>query len=102
MKKPTTAIAFIIALIASIIALTVLALGGFLAIRMFEPPELTWRFKVLAAKVRGDIPQIPLGSLIVWLTPRGPFNLMPLADNPNPHAAIHNRLTTPKNVKQGE
>ncbi|HEU5296762.1 MAG TPA: PQQ-binding-like beta-propeller repeat protein, partial [Burkholderiaceae bacterium] len=56
-------------------------------------PELRWRIQVLAAKLTGDLSEVPLANLLGWLTPGSPVYLMPLADNMNPHAAIKNGFT---------
>jgi alcohol dehydrogenase (cytochrome c) len=78
-----------------------IALAAIVAARFLGPPELVWRMQVISAKLRGDLYQIPLGNLIVWLAPGSPTYLEALAANPNPHAAIRNRLTDPDSVRQG-
>jgi alcohol dehydrogenase (cytochrome c) len=55
----------------------------------------------VAAKIRGDLGQIPLRNLLAWLAPGSPVYLAPLAENPNPHAAIRNGLTTREDEASG-
>jgi alcohol dehydrogenase (cytochrome c) len=85
-------------------ALAALVLGGagLLAVRFFAPPDLQWRLQVVAAKLRGRLPEIPLRNLIAWLAPRSPVYLAALAENPNPNAAIENGLTSAEDIAQGE
>jgi len=84
------------------VSLPMLAIVGLVAGRFLGPREFAWRLDVLAVKVRGDIPQIPLRNLIQWLVPGSAVYLAPLAGNPNPHAAIRNQLHGTENVKQGQ
>src|SRR5438105_5033708 len=81
--------------------LLMLVISGFTMAHVLVSPELQWRLHVVAAKIRGEISEIPLHNLIVWLRPGSPLYLASLAQNPNPHAAIHNRLVRPEDVKQG-
>jgi alcohol dehydrogenase (cytochrome c) len=67
----------------------------------FLSPDIAWRLDVLAAKLRGELPTIPLRQLVGWLRPGSPVYLAELAANPNPHASIRNLLTQPEDVERG-
>jgi alcohol dehydrogenase (cytochrome c) len=56
----------------------------------FLPEGLAWRQRVLAHKVRGELPEIPLSNLLRWLAPRSPVYLGGLAERPNVHAEVAN------------
>jgi|GEM_PF-53512 len=83
-----------------LVALLVIAASGTLAAR-FASYEVAWRVDVLAAKLLGKLPSIPLRNLVVWLAPRSPVYLARLAENPNPHAAIGNPLDGSEDIKLG-
>jgi hypothetical protein len=61
--------------LASSLGLIALAGVAFVAVRFFAPPELQWRVRVVEAKVRGDLGEIPLRDLIAWLAPGSPVYL---------------------------
>ena len=81
--------------------LLLLAIFVFTMAQVLASPELQWRLHLVAVKIRGEVSEIPLHNLIVWLRPSSPLYLGRLAENPNPHAAIHNRLVGPEDVRQG-
>jgi len=85
-------------------SLGLIALAGvvFVATRFLGPAGLQWRLRVVEAKARGDLQEIPLRKLIAWLGPRSPVHLAALAENPNVHASIKNLLTTPPDAAQGK
>jgi alcohol dehydrogenase (cytochrome c) len=85
-------------------SLGLIALAGvaFLAARFVAPFELQWRLRVLEAKVRGDLGEIPLRNLIGWLAPVSPVYLAGLAESPNVHASIVNLLTASDDAEQGK
>lgn len=64
-------------------------------------PEIAWRLNVIAAKVRGDLPQIPMRNLLGWLAPGSPVYLAALADSPNPGMVIQNGFSGTEAVDQG-
>jgi len=78
-----------------------LVIAGFTIGDVLDSPELQWRLRVLAAKVRGELSEIPLHNLIVWLRPGSAVFLEQLAENPNPNAAIHNRLIGAEDIEPG-
>src|SRR5512136_1487668 len=86
------------------LSLGLIALAGvaFVAERFFAPFELQWRLRLVEAKVRGDLGEIPLRNLIVWLVPHSPVYLANLATNPNVHVSVRNMLTTREDVAQGK
>ncbi|MGC2518231.1 MAG: PQQ-dependent dehydrogenase, methanol/ethanol family [Burkholderiales bacterium] len=86
------------------LSLGLVALAGvaFVAARFVAPPELQWRLRVVEAKVRGDLGQIPLRNLIAWLAPGSPVYLAAVAENPNLHLSIKNGLTKSDDAAQGK
>ncbi|HTG04545.1 MAG TPA: PQQ-dependent dehydrogenase, methanol/ethanol family [Bradyrhizobium sp.] len=95
MKRPRLALGLSLGLIA-------LAGVAFVALLFVGPPELQWRLQVVEAKVRGDLKEIPLHNLIVWLAPHSPVYLAEVAKNPNPHLSIKNILITSEDAAQGK
>jgi len=85
-------------------SLGLIALGGvaFAAARFFAPPEIQWRLRVVEAKIRGDLREIPLRSLIAWLAPGSPVYLAAVAENPNLHISVKNILRKPDDAAQGK
>jgi len=86
------------------LSLGLIALAGvaFVAARIVAPPELQWRLRVVEAKVRGDLGEIPLRNLIAWLAPGSPVYLAEVAENPNLHLSIKNLLTRSEDAAQGK
>src|SRR6266540_5946086 len=84
------------------LGLIVLAGVAYVAARSVAPPELQWRLRVVEAKVRGDLGEIPLRSLIAWLAPGSPVYLAAVAENPNLHVSIRNGLTKSDDAAQGK
>jgi alcohol dehydrogenase (cytochrome c) len=82
----------------------IIALPGvaFVALRFVAPAEVQWRVRVVEAKVRGDLEEIPLRNLITWLAPGSPVYLEAVAENPNLHVSIRNRLTKSDDAAQGK
>lgn len=85
----------------SLISVPLLAILAFAAARLFAPPEIAWRSEVLVAKLRGQLPGIPIRDLVRWLLPGSPVYVANLAETPNPHAAIRNLRTGDDDSKQG-
>ena len=83
------------------VILVMLVISGFTMAHVSVSPELQWRLHLVAAKIRGEVSEIPLHNLIVWLRPGSPFYLAALAQIPTPHAAIHTRLVGREDVRQG-
>lgn len=88
--------------LASGLGLILLAVVAYAAARSFAPSELRWRLRVVEAKVRGDLKEIPLRNLIAWLAPGSPVYLADIAENPNLHVSIKNLLTTAEDSAQGK
>jgi alcohol dehydrogenase (cytochrome c) len=85
------------------LGLIALAAGvAYMAARFLAPPELRWRVRVVEAKARGDLGEIPLRNLIAWLAPHSPVYLGEVADNPNLHVSIRNGLTKFSDAAQGK
>ena len=86
------------------LSLGLIALAGvaFVAARFVSPPELQWRLRIVEAKIRGNLEEIPLRNLIPWLAPGSPVYLAAVAENPNLHAAIRNLLTKSDDAAQGK
>jgi alcohol dehydrogenase (cytochrome c) len=88
--------------IASILGSVVVAIALAAVALMLLPPELQWRAKVMKAKLTGELPELPLADVVRWLAPGSAVYLMPLVDNPNPHAAIKNGFTGSAAVSRGK
>src|SRR5882724_9438326 len=76
--------------------------AAFVAALFVAPPEVQWRLRVVQAKVRGNLGEIPLRNLIAWLAPGSPVYLEGVAENPNLHVSIRNGLTKPDDAAQGK
>ena len=87
---------------AILLTLCLLAVASFVATRALIPPEVAWRFKVLGAKVRGDLKEVPLINLLAWMVPKSPVYLAGLAQSANPHAVIRNAFIGADDIKQGQ
>lgn len=87
-------------LLTLVAALVVLAVAGSELVRRASP-EIAWRHAVLREKLQGELPAIPFMDLARWIRPGSAVYLAALADNPNPHAAIHNAMTQAENVEHG-
>jgi alcohol dehydrogenase (cytochrome c) len=88
--------------LASSVGLILLFGAAFVAALFVAPPEVQWRLRVVQAKVRGDLGEIPLHNLIAWLAPGSPVYLEGVAENPNLHVSIRNGLTKPDDAAQGK
>ena len=80
----------------------VLAVGAYVAVDLYAPPELQWRLRVVSAKARGDLSEIPLRNLIGWLAPHSPVYLGGVAENPNLHLSVKNVLISREDAAQGK
>jgi alcohol dehydrogenase (cytochrome c) len=76
--------------------------GSSLVIAALSIPDLNWRMRVVAAKLTGRLPEIPIANLVAWLAPESPIYLERLAENPNAHSAISNMFTGAESVAQGK
>src|SRR5712671_4957040 len=76
--------------------------AAFVAALFVAPPGVQWRLRVVQAKVRGNLGEIPLRNLIAWLAPGSPVYLEGVAENPNLHVSIRNGLTKPDDAAQGK
>lgn len=56
-------------------------------------PAVAWRLKLVALKLSGRIPEIPLTTLVKWMPPGSPVNLYHLAEVPNANVSITNTFT---------
>jgi alcohol dehydrogenase (cytochrome c) len=79
-----------------------LAAVAFTVARFFAPPEWQWRVRVVEAKVRGDLPEIPLLNLITWLVPSSPTYLAGVAANTNLHLSVKNVLVSREDIAHGK
>ena len=66
--------------------------GG--AFAVMNSDGLSWRARVIGAKIAGELPEIPVPEFVRWLVPGSSVWLRPLAEYPNVHAAIQNRVVT--------
>ena len=69
------------------------------AITLF--PNLRWRAEVVLLYLTGQIPDIELRHLLVYLTPGSGQWLRPLIETRSPYAVIRNVKTTPADVQAG-
>jgi alcohol dehydrogenase (cytochrome c) len=88
--------------LASSLGLILLFGAAFVAALFVAPPEVQWRLRVVQAKVRGNLGEIPLRNLIAWLAPGSPVYLEGVAENPNLHVSIRNGLTKPDDAAKGK
>ncbi|HKQ25255.1 MAG TPA: PQQ-dependent dehydrogenase, methanol/ethanol family [Burkholderiales bacterium] len=86
----------------SSLGLIALAVVAFVAARFIAPSELQWRLRVVEAKVRGDLGEIPLRNLIAWLAPGSPVYLASVAEQPNLLVSIKNGLTKSDDIARGK
>ena len=77
------------------------AAGGAGALAVKVSDGVAWRARVVLAKLSGDLPEIPLSSLVKWLRPNSPVYVGGLADRPNPHSAIQNLFVDKESVEHG-
>src|SRR5271170_1882566 len=63
--------------------------------------DVSWRFKVVEAKLSGKIPEISFMSLLKWLKPGSPVYLGAMADIPNANVSITNTHDDPKSAEAG-
>ncbi|HUL64253.1 MAG TPA: PQQ-dependent dehydrogenase, methanol/ethanol family [Burkholderiaceae bacterium] len=91
----------LLTVLAALVLLGVIGAGA-IEIARRGRPEIAWRIDVLEAKVRGDLPALPWRNLLVWLKPGSSVYLAALADDPNPHASIHNGLMQAEHVRHGQ
>lgn len=84
-------------MLAGIVIVTATAL----AIAVNTSDEVAWRARVVRAKLLGALPEIPFPALIRWLVPGSPVYLAPLAEFPNVHAGISNRLIDDESAEEG-
>ncbi len=71
-----------------VIGIAFVAVG--LAIVVARSDALSWRARVVHAKLSGHLPEVPLRELVRWLAPNSPVYLEPLAESPNVHAGVQN------------
>lgn len=69
-----------------LVGIAVAAIG--FAIVVIRSDALSWRARVVHAKLLGSLPEIPYRELITWLAPNSPVHLEPLASGANVHAGI--------------
>ena len=62
---------------------------------------LSWRARVIGAKVAGELPEIPVPEFVRWLVPGSSVWLQPLAEYPNVHAAIQNPVVDTGSIANG-
>jgi alcohol dehydrogenase (cytochrome c) len=68
----------------------------------FASPHIAWRVRLVAVKLSGRIPEIPLTNMIRWMRPGSPVNLNHLAYAPNVNASIANLLTDGESAAEGQ
>jgi alcohol dehydrogenase (cytochrome c) len=68
----------------------IVCLVGGMIIAGFALKPVRWRDAVLISKLKGEIPEIPLRQLILWLRPASPVELWRLAKDPSVYNSIKN------------
>lgn len=84
----------------ALVLFTCVAIAG-VAFAMINSDGLSWRARVIGAKVAGELPEIPVREFVAWLVPGSSVWLQPLAENPNVHAGIQNLVFDPGSVEKG-
>ncbi len=79
----------------------VAAAGVALTIAIKASEAFAWRFRVVQAKLTGELPELPLLDLGRWLAPNSPVYLEPLAEIANVHSGIRNPLSDTASVERG-
>src|SRR2546422_9437475 len=74
---------------------------GALAGAMMISEHVRWRAQVVLLYVTGQIPDIGLKPLLVYMMPSSDQYLRPLVETHNPYAVIHNVKTTPADIQAG-
>ena len=74
---------------------------GAVAGAMMISEHVRWRAQVVLLYVTGQIPDIGLKPLLVYMMPGSDQYLRPLVETHNPYAVIHNVKTTPADIQAG-
>jgi len=64
--------------------------------------EVRWRARVLATKLKGGLPEIPITDLVRWLAPGSHVYIEQLAETPSPYAVIANLNTDEVAIAAGK
>ena len=86
--------------VAAVILFTCVGLVG-VALPMMTSDGLSWRSRVIRAKIAGELPEIPVREFVGWLVPGSSVWLQPLAEYPNVHAGIQNLVFDSGSVEKG-
>jgi len=80
-----------------------LAIGGLVAVAgaMMISAHVRWRAHVVLLYLTGQIADIGLKPLLVYMMPGSDQYLRPLVETHNPYAVIHNVKTTPADIQAG-
>src|SRR5437870_13674566 len=80
-----------------------LAVGGLVAASgaMMISPHVRWRAHVVLLYLTGQIPDIGLKPLLVYMMPGSGQYMRPLVETHNPYAVIRNANTTPPDIQTG-
>src|SRR5947208_6437040 len=65
------------------------------------PPPVRWRAEVVLLSLAGQIPDIELKQLLVYMMPGSGQWVKPLIETRNPHAVIRNVKATPADIQAG-
>src|SRR5690242_17816260 len=68
---------------------------------IFVPPPVRWRAEVVLLSLAGQIPDIKLKQLLVYLMPGSGQWLRPILTTRNPYAVIRNVKTAPADIEAG-
>ena len=71
------------------------------ALVILIPPPVRWRAEVVLLSLAGQIPDIELKQLLVYMMPGSGQWVRPLIETRNPHAVIRNVRTTPADIQVG-
>ncbi len=74
---------------------------GAVAGAMMISQHVRWRAQVVLLYVTGQIPDIGLKPLLVYMMPGSDQYLRPLVETHNPYAVIHNVKSTPADIQAG-
>src|SRR5438034_758663 len=82
---------------------SLVAVGVLVAVAgaMMISQHVRWRAHVVLLYVTGQIPDLGLKPLLVYMMPGSDQYLRPLVETHNPYAVIHNVTTTPADIQAG-
>ena len=79
----------------------VIVLAGAATVAVTVSDGFAWRVRVIWAKARGQLPELPLLDLLRWLAPESRVYLKPLVDTSNVRSGIQNPLPISEPTEKG-